>query len=56
VRRRTLRRRRDGSFRTTVPPLPEGVYRLSVEAVDSATPMTPVADLVAVIDSRKRKR
>jgi pimeloyl-ACP methyl ester carboxylesterase len=56
IRRRTLRRRKDGSFRTTVPPLPEGVYRLTVAGADAADSMTPVSDLITVIDRRKRNR
>jgi pimeloyl-ACP methyl ester carboxylesterase len=55
VRRRTMRRRADSSFRTTIPPLPEGVYRLSVGAVDDALGMTPNSQLVTVIDRRKRR-
>ncbi len=55
-RRRTLKRRADGSFRTTIEPLPEGVYRLTVEAADDTLAMTPVSDLITVIDTRKRNR
>jgi hypothetical protein len=54
IRRRTLRRKRDGSFPTTIPPLPEGVYRVTV-ASDSPE-MTPVSDLLTVVNRRKRNR
>ncbi len=54
VRRRTLRRKRDGSFPATIPPLAEGVYRVTIASDDEQ--MTPVSDLVTVIDRRKRKR
>ena len=54
VRRRTLRRKRDGSFPATIPPLAEGLYRVTIASDDEQ--MTPVSDLVTVIDRRKRKR
>ena len=56
VRRRTARRRADGSFRATIPPLGEGVYRVTVVPADANLAMTPVSDLVAVIDPKKTDR
>lgn len=56
IRRRTARRRADGSFRATIPPLAEGVYRLTVVPADDAVPMTPVSDLVTVIDPKGTDR
>ena len=54
VRRRTIRRKRDGSFPTTIPPLDEGVYRVTVASVSAE--VEPVSDLVTVINRRKRNR
>ncbi|MEI6361861.1 MAG: hypothetical protein WCP95_06975 [Actinomycetes bacterium] len=54
VRQRTFRRKRDGSFPTTIPPLEEGVYRITVTS--DSPEATPVSDLVTVINRRKRNR
>jgi pimeloyl-ACP methyl ester carboxylesterase len=51
VRRRTVRRRRDGSFATELPPLPAGIYRLRVAAADGGA-LAPTTDLITVLDPR----
>jgi hypothetical protein len=49
VRRRTIRRRRDGRFAAELAPLPAGIYRLRVAQADGAL-VAPTTDLVTVLD------
>jgi hypothetical protein len=49
VRRRTVRRSRNGGFRTELPPMPAGIYRLQVAQRDG-TAVAPTTDLVTVLD------
>jgi len=49
VRRRTLKRRRDGSFSIELAPVPAGIYRLRVTDADGAA-VAPTTDLVTVLD------
>jgi hypothetical protein len=47
VRRRTAKATRSGTFRAVLPPVPEGIYRLTATAVSG--PVQPVSDLVTVL-------
>jgi pimeloyl-ACP methyl ester carboxylesterase len=51
VRRRTVRRRRDGSFGAELAPMPAGIYRLRVAQADGDA-VAPTTDLVTVLDPR----
>jgi len=47
VRRRTAKAKKGGSFRSVLPPVPEGIYRLM--ATDPGGQLNPIGDLVTVL-------
>ncbi len=53
VRRRTVKVRREATFRAELPPVAAGVYRVRVEAADPALGMKPVRDLITVVGAEE---
>jgi hypothetical protein len=55
VRRRTLKRNRADAFAVELAPLPDGVYRLTLQAADADLAMKPVSDLFVVAGKQSTK-